>query len=97
MRFCAEEIVDVIVDCGAVSVLVKHLQAPPARDCDDAPRPYEHEVEKGSAFSLGLLAVKVIQYVPSRCTLVIYYYFFKISYHLVSRIHCLILFSDRLS
>lgn len=55
---------NVIVDCGAVPVLVKHLQSPPASDGDDAPSPYDHEVEKGSAFALGLLAVKVIQFMP---------------------------------
>ncbi|KAL3531345.1 hypothetical protein ACH5RR_010667 [Cinchona calisaya] len=55
-----EDIVNVIVDCGAVSALVRHLQAPPPlRDGGDGgPRPYEHEVEKGSAFTLGLLAIK---------------------------------------
>lgn len=51
----------VIVDSGAVPALVRHLQAPvPARDCGSGLLPYEHEVEKGSAFTLGLLAVKVI-------------------------------------
>ncbi|PON55274.1 Coatomer beta subunit [Parasponia andersonii] len=53
-----EDVVDVIVDCGAVPVLVKHLQAQTLGDGDCAPGPYEHEVEKGSAFALGLLAVK---------------------------------------
>ncbi|KAK6135040.1 hypothetical protein DH2020_031218 [Rehmannia glutinosa] len=44
--------------CGG-SVLVKHLQAPPPeRDGESGPRMYEHEVEKGSAFTLGLLAIK---------------------------------------
>ena len=51
----------VIVDCGAVPALVRHLQAPVlARDCGISLLPYEHEVEKGSAIALGLLAVKVI-------------------------------------
>ncbi len=51
---------DMIVECGAVPALVKHLQAPEGvREGDSALRPYEHEVEKGSAFALGLLAVKV--------------------------------------
>ncbi|KAH7838483.1 hypothetical protein Vadar_027115 [Vaccinium darrowii] len=50
-----EEIVNLIVDCGAVPPLVTHLQAPPP--CTGS-KPYEHEVEKGSAFTLGLLAVK---------------------------------------
>ncbi|KAL0435740.1 UNVERIFIED_CONTAM: arm repeat protein interacting with a [Sesamum radiatum] len=55
-----EDIVNVIVDCGAVQSLVRHLQAPPPmREGDSGPRPYEHEVEKGSAFALGLLAIKV--------------------------------------
>ncbi|KAF3436296.1 hypothetical protein FNV43_RR23388 [Rhamnella rubrinervis] len=54
-----EDIVSVIVDCGAVPSLVRHLQAPVlARDCGGGLLPYEHEVEKGSAFALGLLAVK---------------------------------------
>lgn len=55
-----EEVVNVIVDGGAVPALVKHLQAPPSSDADHDQRPFEHEVEKGSAFALGLLAVKVI-------------------------------------
>ncbi|KAI8522898.1 hypothetical protein RHMOL_Rhmol13G0032600 [Rhododendron molle] len=50
-----EEIVNLIVDCGAVAPLVRHLQAPPS---STGSKPYEHEVEKGSAFTLGLLAVK---------------------------------------
>ncbi|KAI3990106.1 hypothetical protein MKX01_018767 [Papaver californicum] len=55
-----EEVVNIIVDGGAVMALVKHLQAPPFISDDDesAPKPFEHEVEKGSAFALGLLAVK---------------------------------------
>jgi hypothetical protein len=58
--FGAEEVVNVIVEGGAVPALVKHLQAPPASsEGDRSPKPYEHEVEKGSAFALGLLAVKV--------------------------------------
>lgn len=53
---------NVIVECGAVPALVKHLQALPAvKEGDSGRRPYEHEVEKGSAFALGLLAVKVIR------------------------------------
>ncbi|XP_065863372.1 ARM REPEAT PROTEIN INTERACTING WITH ABF2 isoform X1 [Euphorbia lathyris] len=43
---------------GAVPALVKHLQAPPLREDERNPKPFEHEVEKGSAFALGLLAVK---------------------------------------
>lgn len=50
-----EELVNLIVDCGVVPVLVTHLQAPPG---DSVSKPFEHEVEKGSAFTLGLLAVK---------------------------------------
>ncbi|KAK4482269.1 hypothetical protein RD792_009421 [Penstemon davidsonii] len=54
-----EDVVNLIVDCEAVPSLVRHLQAPPpAREGDSAQRPYEHEVEKGSAFTLGLLAIK---------------------------------------
>ncbi|KAK8709587.1 hypothetical protein V6N13_060602 [Hibiscus sabdariffa] len=53
-----EEVVNVIVEGGAVPALVKHLQAPPCEDGDLSPKPFEHEVEKGSAFALGLLAVK---------------------------------------
>ncbi|XP_022738667.1 ARM REPEAT PROTEIN INTERACTING WITH ABF2-like isoform X2 [Durio zibethinus] len=53
-----EEVVNVIVEGGAVPALVKHLQAPPYDDGDRSPKPFEHEVEKGSAFALGLLAVK---------------------------------------
>lgn len=49
---------NLIVKTGVVTVLVKHLEAPP--QLEDGPQPYEHEVEKGSAFALGLLAVKVI-------------------------------------
>ncbi|KAL0459533.1 UNVERIFIED_CONTAM: arm repeat protein interacting with a [Sesamum latifolium] len=56
-----EDVVNVIVDCGAVQSLVRRLQAPPPiREDDRGRRPYEHEVEKGSAFALGLLAIKVI-------------------------------------
>ncbi|XP_022722644.1 ARM REPEAT PROTEIN INTERACTING WITH ABF2-like isoform X1 [Durio zibethinus] len=53
-----EEVVSVIVEGGAVPALVKHLQAPPCEDGDRSPKPFEHEVEKRSAFALGLLAVK---------------------------------------
>lgn len=51
---------NVIVDGGAVPALMTHLQAPPYNDGDLAEKPYEHEVEKGSAFALGLLAIKVV-------------------------------------
>lgn len=54
-----EEIVNVVVDCGAVPALVKHLQVPSlGNQGDGGQMPYEHEVEKGSAFTLGLLAIK---------------------------------------
>ena len=53
---------DIIVESGAVPALVKHLQVPAdVREGDSDLRLYEHEVEKGSAFALGLLAVKVIR------------------------------------
>ena len=55
----AEDVVNVIVEGGAIPALVKHLQAPPLSDLVQHPLPFEHEVEKGSAFALGLLAVKV--------------------------------------
>lgn len=59
--FCiiVEDVVSIIVEGGAVPILVKHLQAPPSPVEDDGVKPYEHEVEKASAFALGLLAVKV--------------------------------------
>ncbi|KAF9673910.1 hypothetical protein SADUNF_Sadunf10G0073000 [Salix dunnii] len=54
-----EDVVNLIVEGGAVPALVKHLQVPPSSEIDhDNPKPFEHEVEKGSAFALGLLAVK---------------------------------------
>ncbi|KAK7859152.1 arm repeat protein interacting with abf2 [Quercus suber] len=52
------EVVNVIVEGGAVPALVKHLQAPACSEGERSSKPYEHEVEKGSAFALGLLAVK---------------------------------------
>ncbi|ONH93589.1 hypothetical protein PRUPE_8G240700 [Prunus persica] len=55
-----EEHVNLVVECGAVPALVKHLQAPPPeRGGDNSPIPYAHEVEKDSAFALGLIAVKL--------------------------------------
>lgn len=60
MFLVAEEVVNWIVEGGAVPVLVKHLQPPPMSEADQSVKPFEHEVEKGSAFALGLLAVKVI-------------------------------------
>ncbi|KAK6937532.1 Armadillo [Dillenia turbinata] len=54
-----EEVVNLIVECGAVPALVKHLQEPPLLDdVQSSLKPLEHEVEKGSAFTLGLLAVR---------------------------------------
>ncbi|KAJ6351203.1 hypothetical protein OIU78_007186 [Salix suchowensis] len=54
-----EEVVNVIVEGGAIPALVKHLEAPPSSEIDhDNSKPFEHEVEKESAFALGLLAVK---------------------------------------
>ncbi|KVI03944.1 Armadillo [Cynara cardunculus var. scolymus] len=53
-----EDIVNLIVESGAVPALVRHLQAPQSKEVLEGPRPYEHEVEKGSAFTLGLLAIK---------------------------------------
>ncbi|KAJ6841315.1 ARM REPEAT PROTEIN INTERACTING WITH ABF2 [Iris pallida] len=54
-----EDIVNVIVEGEAVPALVRHLQEPlPSGGASGAERPFEHEVEKGSAFALGLLAVK---------------------------------------
>ncbi|PNX97859.1 arm repeat protein interacting with abf2-like protein, partial [Trifolium pratense] len=58
LNCCGEEVVNVIVEGGAIPALIKHLQAPPVNDCVPKPLPFEHEVEKGSAFALGLLAVK---------------------------------------
>ncbi|GKE25582.1 hypothetical protein Tco_1440966 [Tanacetum coccineum] len=55
-----KDIVNLIVESGAVRALVRHLQAPQWKDDVEEPRPHEHEVEKGSAFTLGLLAIKVI-------------------------------------
>ncbi|XP_031101251.1 ARM REPEAT PROTEIN INTERACTING WITH ABF2-like [Ipomoea triloba] len=54
-----EEFVNVIVECGAVPALVRNLLPPvPEGERDSGPIQYEHEVEKGSAFTLGLLAIK---------------------------------------
>ncbi|KAL4376071.1 hypothetical protein GQ457_02G003240 [Hibiscus cannabinus] len=52
-----EDLVDLIVECGAVPALVKHIQTPMLLTESD-PKPDEYEVEKASAFALGLLAVK---------------------------------------
>lgn len=52
-----EENIEAIVEEGAVSALVQHLHAPSIRD-EEETIACEHEVEKDSAFALGLLAVK---------------------------------------
>nr|XP_051210941.1 uncharacterized protein LOC127328377 [Lolium perenne] len=55
-----------VVKGGAVPVLVCHLKVPPTEAAageEHQPRPFEHEVEKGAAFALGLLAVKMTYYV----------------------------------
>ncbi|MFS7975834.1 putative armadillo-like helical protein [Helianthus anomalus] len=58
--YCAEDNVNLIVESGAVPVLVQYLQEPQLMPHEDVTRfrPYEHEVEKGCAFTLGLLAIK---------------------------------------
>ncbi|KAI4368331.1 hypothetical protein MLD38_016900 [Melastoma candidum] len=53
-----EEIVNLIVEGGAVPALVKHLVAPSVEGDRTVSTQFEHEVEKGCAFALGLLAVK---------------------------------------
>ncbi|KAI4342762.1 hypothetical protein MLD38_027346 [Melastoma candidum] len=54
-----EEIVSLIVEGGAVPALVKHLVVPSCMQGDRSfTMQFEHEVEKGCAFALGLLAVK---------------------------------------
>ncbi|MCD7465984.1 hypothetical protein HAX54_002283 [Datura stramonium] len=59
-KLVSKAIVNVVLDCGAVPALVKHLQAPSLRsEGDGGQMLYEHEVEKGSDFTLGLLAIKV--------------------------------------
>ncbi|KAH1072051.1 hypothetical protein J1N35_024379 [Gossypium stocksii] len=52
-----EDIVDLIVECGAVPALVKQIQTPPLLAESD-PIPFEYEVQKACAFALGLIAVK---------------------------------------
>lgn len=51
---------DVIVEGGAVPLLVRHLQAPPYDDGDESQKPFEHGVEKGSAYALAYIAIKVL-------------------------------------
>ncbi|XP_027351055.1 ARM REPEAT PROTEIN INTERACTING WITH ABF2-like [Abrus precatorius] len=55
-----EDLVDTIVNGGAVPALVKHLDAPCSvkDDSDGVVEPYQHEVEKECALVLGLIAVK---------------------------------------
>ncbi|CAH9132738.1 unnamed protein product [Cuscuta epithymum] len=56
-----EDFVNVIVDCGAVPVLVRNLklQEPvPGRERDSGSIQHAHEVERGSALTLGLLSIK---------------------------------------
>ncbi|KAK9067621.1 hypothetical protein SSX86_011732 [Deinandra increscens subsp. villosa] len=54
-----EDNVSLIVESGAVPALVQHLQVPPLpNEAGTGLRTYAHEVEKGSAFTLGLLAIK---------------------------------------
>lgn len=66
IRVLADEIANVIVDCQVVPALVGHLQSPPPLvEGDSSPIPFEHEVEKGCALALGLLAVKVINFAHS--------------------------------
>lgn len=63
---------NVIVEGGAVPALVCHLKVPPmvaAVEEEQQPRPFEHEVEKGAAFALGLLAVKVNSISFPLCTI----------------------------
>ncbi|KAK5774312.1 hypothetical protein PVK06_042167 [Gossypium arboreum] len=52
-----EDVVDLIVECGAVPALVKQIQTPLLLAESD-PIPFEYEVEKACAFALGLIAVK---------------------------------------
>lgn len=84
----AEEVVNVIVDGGAVPALVRHLQPPPLSEGDCSLKPFEHEVEKGSAFALGLLAVKVIRlhYLLffryfCECKFVMFFFLFQLHSH----------------
>lgn len=73
----ADDKADVIVDCGAVPPLVRHLQAPPrVSEGDSGPRQYEYGVEKGSAFTLGLIAIKVISLPERNCSLCFHGSFF---------------------
>ncbi|KAL7610002.1 hypothetical protein Lser_V15G12623 [Lactuca serriola] len=54
-----EDIVNLIVESGVVPALVQHLQVPQSpEEVVTGIIPYEHEEEKGSAFTLGILAIK---------------------------------------
>ncbi|RVX20942.1 ARM repeat protein interacting with ABF2 [Vitis vinifera] len=54
---------------SVVPALVGHLQSPPPLvEGDSSPIPFEHEVEKGCALALGLLAVKVINFAHTRAS-----------------------------
>ncbi|OEL34457.1 arm repeat protein interacting with ABF2 [Dichanthelium oligosanthes] len=76
-----EEVVNVIVEGGAVPALVRHLEEPAAAAAqeDQQLRPFEHEVEKGAAFALGLLAVKGCEF---KFKISVAYYFGQFS-HLI--------------
>eukprot|EP01018_Ginkgo_biloba_P034226 Gb_07904 [translate_table: standard] len=52
-----DENVYILVEGGAVTALVQHLEAPAVNE-GEGPIAFEHEVEKDAAFALGLLAVK---------------------------------------
>ncbi|KAE8703724.1 ARM REPEAT PROTEIN INTERACTING WITH ABF2 [Hibiscus syriacus] len=52
-----QDIVDVMVECGVVPALLKHIQTPTLLAKSDL-KPFDYEVEKSSAFALGLLAFK---------------------------------------
>ncbi|KAE9596468.1 putative chromatin remodeling & transcription regulator BTB-POZ family [Lupinus albus] len=52
-----DHLVNFIVEAGAIPALVMHLQPPPLLP-NHSSLPFHHEVQKGSAFALALLAVK---------------------------------------
>lgn len=53
MNNIVDDNVSLIVECGGVPALVRHLQAPQCKEL-------EHQVESVSAFTLGLLTKHVI-------------------------------------
>jgi len=59
-----KEIVNAIVKGGVVPALIKHLQSPAENNYVQKSLPFVHEVEKGSSFTLGVLAVKVTSLPP---------------------------------